>query len=130
MTINSRECFECHEGVMEKPVPLHSYDFDEDGRPMFSCNECGYGYPDYIPIPTKYVHKLSKHCFKDVLDKLCNAGKDLSYEFKQFLYHLLKDGNLEVYYLARQVTNKSNRCGFQLDFNSVLNTFYNIGFSS
>jgi len=46
----TRECNECHEGMMEKPFPLHSYDFDSDGKPIFSCNECGYGYPDYTPI--------------------------------------------------------------------------------
>lgn len=131
MAINSRECNECHEGMMEKPYPLHSYDFDSDGKPIISCNNCGYGYKDYTPIPTKYVIKISNHSFKDILDEICNSGKDLSYEFKKILYHQLKDNNLSAYPLARQITNRSNRYGFQLDFDSVLNTIYkNQSFSS
>lgn len=130
MAIN-RECFECHEGVMEKPFPLHSYDFDEDGKSIFSCNECGYGYKDYTPIPTKYIIKISNGSLKDILTEICKAGKNLSYEFKKILYHQLKDNNLNVYPLARQITNRSNRYGFQLDFDSVLNIIYkNQSFSS
>ena len=131
MTINSRECFECHEGVMEKPVPLHSYDFDVDGKPIFSCSECGYGYREYTPISKKYVTKISNHSLKDILTEICNSGKDLGYEFKKILYHQLKDNDLDVYPLARQITNRTNRYGFRLDFYSVLNIIYkNQSFSS
>lgn len=116
---------------MEKPYPVHTYDYNEEGVLPPYCNNCGYGYIEYIPIPKKLITKISNHSIKEILSVLCNGGRYFSYEYKKILYKQLKDKQFSTYPLAKEIISKANKEGFQLDWNFVINTIYmKLSFSS
>jgi len=41
-------CPECHQGIMKKPNPIHTYDYNKDGWIPSYCSNCGCGYSEHI----------------------------------------------------------------------------------
>ena len=126
-----KECLSCHQGLMKKPFPVHSYDFTEDGKLPPYCTSCGKGYPEYIPVPQKLLTKISNGSIETILKTLCNSEKYFSYRFRDNLYRKLKDRSLGVYDLANEIVRLLLDSGYQIDWNYVIATVYSkLRFSS
>lgn len=126
-----KECFSCHQGLMKKPFPIHSYDFTEEGVIPPYCTNCGKGYPEYIPVPQKLLTRISNGSIETILKTLSNSGKYFDYGFLRYMYKKLKDRSLDVYDLANEIVRLLHNSGFQIDWEYAIATVYSkLRFSS
>lgn len=77
-------CDNCEDGVMEKPYPPASGDFNEDGILEHFCNECGYGFPREVNSIEIEIHAIfSQRKLKKILHRLFTEHEFPYYRKKQ-----------------------------------------------
>jgi len=128
MSINLKPttCFECHNGIMTKIYPVHSYDFNKEGYVPQYCNHCGLCNDAEELIPeTNIIAKYSNHFKKKILQIVCNHGRTFDYKSFKTLFNCLKDKNIyspfDFAEILKQTADENN---ISLDFCFVVNTVY------
>jgi len=118
-------CFDCH-GMMIKPFPIHSYDFNKEGYVPKYCNNCGICSDVEEIIPeTNILAKLSNRFKKKVLKILCNHGKTFDYSSFNVLFESVKDQDIySPFQFAECLTETANSNDIPLDANFTINTIY------
>lgn len=126
MSSTPQPCYECHNGHMIKPFPVHSYDFNTEGWVPNYCDCCGLcNDVTEIIIPKGVKTRISNRCIKHILSVLCNKGFSFNYKIKNIVYEKLKqEGNYCPYELARSIILKLKTEKVKLDFDFVINTIY------
>lgn len=83
-------CSECHVGIMLKPLPPASGDFDEEGKLESFCTSCGYGYPRFTGCDSGQKLIISRRDVKRLIDKIFTR-LGLPYSEKQAVQHKIFD---------------------------------------
>lgn len=123
-------CPVCHEGVMIKPYPVHSYDFSKEGYILQYCNSSNCSVCNDIEeiIPDSHtIVYLSNRFIKKIVDITCNHGMNYDYIQKKVLYSQLKDRrfpNPVDFYEAFIIALKE--LGIQIDLYHVEKTIYSL----
>ena len=113
-------------GEMEKPNPIHSYDFNKDGWVPFYCTECGLcSDSNYIAAAHAYSAALGHRFIKDVLQIICKNMLKKDYAFKTELFKLLKNRVFfNVYDLAGEIALHCHSRGYSITRDYILKIIY------
>jgi len=125
ITIEVKECSECHQGVMEKPYPPHSYDYNEEGYVPPYCNNCGYGYKKKIITPRYLITRITNRSIESILKTLCERGRTFDYNIYKKLYSYFKDKRIiSPHDLADDIIFMLGKHGVLMDWDTVVNIVY------
>lgn len=121
-----KSCYDCS-GNMEKPVPVHSYDFNKDGWVPLVCNDCGLCSDSERSITPHIVSSILGHRFIErVMEDVCNTKMAKNYDVKKEILKLLKipvfSHPLE---LAEEITTHCQTRGYCIIEDSILKIIYN-----
>ena len=125
ITIESKECFNCHQGVMEKPDPVHSYDYHPEGYVLISCDNCGCCYPEKIITPRQLITRITNRSIESILKTLCERGRTFDYNIYKKLYSYFKDRRtISPHDLADDIILMLGKYGVLMDQDAVITIVY------
>ena len=125
--ILDQHCFECDDGIMEKIIPFHSYDYNKEGYRPLSCNACGSCSDVEKLIPDKKILKanLSNRFIERMLKIVCNCGRTFDYKTRDQILAQIKDKNIDSPYIfAENIMDVVSNNGYIIDFSFIINTIY------
>lgn len=120
-----RECIECNEGLMKKPFPIHSFDFNEEGRVPLYCTFCGCGFREEMIQSTGHVLVISNNFIKKVLKILCNRERNFSYIIRDKIKTDINDKKFfNAYDLAEFLMMEFEYHKVKMDFDFIIYSIF------
>ena len=111
---------------MEKPVPIHSYDFNKDGWVPLFCHDCGLcSDSKRIIIPHVVSSALGHRFIGRVMEALCNVKLGQNYAVKKEIFNLLKiPVFFHTYELAEEIAIHCQTRGYCITEDDILKLIY------